>query len=98
MPSLENVYQYFQQDRFLLLTIDVGEKESTVRKFIEERGFSFPVLLDRDGKVASQYGVRAHPIAYLIDPEGNIVGVAQGYREWDRPAMKAWIASLLPEL
>lgn len=79
----------------MLLTVDVGEDEQTVKRFVEKNNLSFPVLLDSDNRVASQYGVRAHPVAYLIDSEGNIIGIAQGYREWYREEMKALITSLI---
>ena len=97
MPSLETLHQRFQQDPFLLLSIDVGEKDRVVRKFIEKRDLSFPILLDRDQTVAVQYGIRSHPMAYLINPDGKIVGVAPGYQDWDHPEIGARIASLLPE-
>jgi hypothetical protein len=45
--------------------------------------------------VASQYGVRAHPVAYLVDMEGKVMGVAQGFREWDRKEMKTLVSSLM---
>jgi hypothetical protein len=34
--------------------------------------------------------------AYLLDIEGKLIGVALGYREWDRNEMKALIPSLMP--
>jgi len=42
----------------------------------------FPVLLDTDGKVATSYGIRAHPAHFLIDGEGELVGAAMGARNW----------------
>lgn len=75
--------------------MDIAEKASKVRSFAKNRGLSFPILLDSRGVVASQYGVRAHPVAFLVDMEGKIVGAAQGFREWDRDEMKALISSLM---
>jgi hypothetical protein len=36
-----------------------------------------------------------YPIACLVDIEGYVIGVAVGYREWDRKKMKALISSLM---
>jgi peroxiredoxin len=75
--------------------VDIAEKASKVRSFAKDKGLSFPILLDSNGAVASQYGVRAHPVAYLVDVEGKLVGAAQGFRKWDKKEMKALISSLM---
>ena len=97
MPSLEALHTAFQQQPFALLTIDVQESAETVGELIERTGFTFPVLLDTDGAVAAQYGVRAHPVAYFIDAEGQLISVVQGYKEWGSQKMQAFITSLLPD-
>ncbi len=75
--------------------MDVQEKESVVRSFAQKQGVSYPILLDGNGLVSYQYGVKAHPAAYLIDTDGNLIGAALGYREWDRQEMKTLIKSLM---
>lgn len=76
--------------------VDVGETEHRVSRFVEKNNLSLPVLLDTDETVASQYGVRAHPVAYFIDAEGTIISVVPGYKEWDNKENKAVIAALIP--
>ncbi|HDO35321.1 MAG TPA: redoxin domain-containing protein, partial [Nitrospirae bacterium] len=56
---------------------------------------SFPVLSDEDGQVTALYGVRSHPMQFLIDARGNLIGIASGYREWDTDEMKALIRALI---
>lgn len=77
------------------MAVDVGEEEQTVKRFVEKNDLSFSVLLDSDSTVAARYGVRAHPVAYFIDAEGNLISVVQGYREWDSKDIKTLLASLL---
>ncbi|HDZ62244.1 MAG TPA: TlpA family protein disulfide reductase [Nitrospirae bacterium] len=91
MPSLENLHQHFKDKPFTLLSIDVGESGDTVREFISKQDMSFTVLLDEDTQVSSKFGVRSHPMKFLIDKKGNIAGVAFGYREWDDDEMKSLI-------
>ena len=63
--------------------IDVNENEAKVKKWVKNLGWTFPVLLDEDGKTAARYappGVLPDlprdqvPIAsnLIIDPEGKI--------------------------
>ncbi len=95
MPSLENLHQHFKDKPFSLLAIDVGEKKETVLNFVEDRDLSFTFLLDEDTQVSAQYGVRSHPMKYLIDKNGNLIGISYGYREWDNAEMKSLIELLI---
>lgn len=63
--------------------IDVKESEEAAREYAERSGFTFPVLLDRDGSATARYAPEgvlpdlardAVPIAsnLIIDPEGMI--------------------------
>ena len=92
---MERLHRQSAKEQFVLLAVDVREEADKVRRFARDNGLSFPILLDTSGAVASMYGVRAHPVAYLIDIDGNVIGVAHGYREWDRYEMRALIRSLL---
>jgi peroxiredoxin len=95
LPSLENLHQHFHSRPFSLLAIDVGEKKETVQKFVEERGLSFTFLLDQDTAVSSLYGVRSHPMKFLIDKEGRMIGVSLGYGEWDNKDMRSLMELLI---
>ena len=73
------------------MTIDVQEERETVKNFMQSNGYSFTVLLDSEAAVSSKYRVRSHPMKFLIDPSGKIVGWASGYREWDSEVMRMFI-------
>jgi peroxiredoxin len=94
---LKKLHAFFREAPFVLLNVNVQEDAAKVSRFAAREGLSFPILLDRRGRVALQYGVRAHPAAFLIDIEGNLIGIALGFREWDREEMKALISSLVPK-
>ncbi len=77
------------------MAIDVGESKETVLKFVEDRDLSFTFLLDEDSQVSAQYGVRSHPMKFLIDKQGNLIGISQGYKEWDSKEMISLIEMLI---
>jgi peroxiredoxin len=60
MPSLVKLYNEFKDSEFVVLAIDIQESRETVKKYVAQAKMPFPVLMDFDGKVAYQYGVRAH--------------------------------------
>ena len=94
-PSLENLHQNFKEQSFSLLAIDVGETKETVLAFVEDNNLSFTFLLDEDKQVSARYGVRSHPMNFLINKKGDLIGVSRGYREWDTEEMKKLISLLL---
>lgn len=48
------------------------QAEKKVREFIEQEGYTFPILLDRDDAVWSIYRQRGIPANYMIDKEGIV--------------------------
>jgi len=52
--------------------INLDEPEGTVKEFMEKNKLTFPVLLDKGGKAARQYQVRAIPTTYIVDRKGVV--------------------------
>jgi len=82
MPSMQKLWKKFGNKNFTILAVDLKENEEKVRLFIKQNGYTFPVVLDREGKIGSMYGIRGIPTSFFIDPQGKIIGVAIGAREW----------------
>jgi peroxiredoxin len=82
MPSLVKLYNEFKTRDLIVLAIDVQERREIVKNYAEKNNLPFPVLLDTNGKVAYDYGIRSHPVHFLIDRKGRLIGVAMGARDW----------------
>ena len=76
------LYNEFKNRDLIVLAIDVQEKREIVKKYAEKKNLPFPVLLDIDGRIAYDYGIRSHPAHFLIDRQGKLIGVAMGARDW----------------
>ncbi|MBI2847216.1 MAG: TlpA family protein disulfide reductase [Chloroflexi bacterium] len=85
MPILEKVHRDKASEGLVILGVDVGEDERTVRAFVRDFQLSFPVLLDRAQKVTEQYRILGIPTSFLIDRNGIIrfVKVGPFYGEWE---------------
>jgi len=79
------------------MAIDLQEKRETVLNYVRKNGLSFVNVLDNNGDVAALYGVSSTPVKFLIDTEGNMVGAALGYREWDKNEVKSLIQLLIDQ-
>ncbi len=71
MPHLDNLRKQYE-GKVNFLAINLDQNPSVVRPFVEQAGYGLQVLLDTDGRVAAQYGVRGIPTTYLIDKEGSV--------------------------
>jgi peroxiredoxin len=99
MPSMERLYQTFKQTDFMLLAVSMDRQgEGVARPFVDNLKLTFPVLLDSTLEVSRQYSVRGLPTTYLIDPDGLLIGVVIGARDWHRTEAKALIAGLLRQI
>jgi peroxiredoxin len=55
-----------------VLAIDVGEDEKTVRAFVDQHPFAYPVLLDLEGQVSGELGIAGFPTLMIVDARGEI--------------------------
>lgn len=97
MPSMQVLYDELADDGLEILAVNVLEDEATVSAFVEENGFTYPVMLDRQGRVAMRYAVRAYPTTYLLDRDGKVIAVRTGFHEWDSPEMIEAFRSILAQ-
>lgn len=72
MPAMQTAYDQLRDKGFVVLAINELEDEPKVREHIRQYGHTFPVLLDRDNKVANQFGVFGLPVSVFIDETGVV--------------------------
>lgn len=72
MPAMQETYDKLRQQDFIVLAINELEDEAKVREHIKQYNHTFPVLLDRDNKVANQFGVFGLPVSVFIDEKGVV--------------------------
>ena len=72
MPAMQATYERLREKGFVVLAVNELEDEAKVREHIQQHGHTFPVLLDRDNKVANQFGVFGLPVSVFIDEKGVV--------------------------
>jgi peroxiredoxin len=98
LPSVNKLYGELRTKGFEVLLVNFRESPATVKRVVQERGYTAPVLLDESGDVTGRlYGVWGPPTIYLIDRRGQLVGRATGPRGWDSPQARQLIEALLAE-
>ncbi|MBC2578548.1 redoxin domain-containing protein [Peptostreptococcus russellii] len=85
IPDIEKLYEdngFNKKDVAVIAVASPGQgreqDEAGVKKFIDEMGIKYPVLMDTTGEVFGKYQVYSLPTTFLIDKEGKIYGYVTG--------------------
>ncbi len=78
MPAMQTAYDQLREKGFVVLAVNELEDEARVREHIQSHKHTFPVLLDRENKVANQYGVFGLPVSVFIDQAGVVQEYIKG--------------------
>lgn len=86
MPDIQKLYETYDtegDDALIILGVASpnigGEKsEEGIKEFLDENGYTYPVLMDTTGDVFMSYGVFSYPTTFMIDRDGNVFGYASG--------------------
>lgn len=84
--EMPDIQKFSENEDVVVLAINLTHTEdslTTVDNFIQDRAFTFPVLIDRNGEVAEQFRVQAYPTTYMIDSNGRIQYIALGALNYD---------------
>ncbi|GAB7388413.1 TlpA disulfide reductase family protein [Bacillaceae bacterium] len=78
-PELVKLYDEYK-DRLEIYAVNLTANDNLddAKAFVEEYGFTFPVLLDEKGEVAAKYNVQAIPSTYFVNENGIIEQKAVG--------------------
>ena len=82
-PVLEEVYRQYQDRGVEFVGIAIWDDERSVRDHVDKFDISYVNGLDKQGRIAIDYGVRGIPEKYFIDPVGQIVRKLIGPVEGD---------------
>ncbi len=77
LPDFDAAFAVYGEDiQFLMVDLTDGsrETEKTVRDFIKETGYRFPVFYDTQFSGAAAYGVSSIPMTVFVRADGTIHG------------------------
>lgn len=86
MPDIQKLYEETAEDPDAELVIlgvafpNLGDEtsEDGIRMFLEENGYTYPTVMDKDASLLAPYYITAYPTTYMIDRDGNIFGYVPG--------------------
>ena len=84
-------------DGLAVVGVNVDKRRADAERFLRDTPASFTIVYDGEGVTPSAYDVRGMPSSYLIDRQGNIAVVEEGFRDERRVALEARIRALLAQ-
>lgn len=94
MPGIDALYKTTASEDIVFLMISLDEDFSKAEKFVEKKGYDFPVY-----KVRSQIPIplrsQSIPTTFIIAPDGNIAATHKGMADYNNPKVKDFLQELV---
>lgn len=71
LPALQAIAQK-PDSNMVLLTVVTHPTRAEVKDFVQKQKLTFPVLMDEQSTITTQYKVHGEPFTYFISPDGRI--------------------------
>ncbi len=86
MPYIQKIHESYDKEGDEALIVlgvaapNLGQEkdEEGIKAFLEENGYTYPVVMDTTGELFWQYGVSSYPTTFMIDRDGNVFGYIAG--------------------
>lgn len=94
-PVLNKWQQELAAKGFTVLGVSVDEKASDMQEFLKKTAVGFPVVRDATQKLVAAANIQTMPTSFLIDRQGGIRHIHQGFRRQDEKPLFDQITTLL---
>ena len=86
MPEIQALYEKYGENQGDLIVLGVANPktedapynqdvtQAEVEQFLEDNGYTFPVVMDTTGEIFYYYGITAFPTTFMIGVDGNVFG------------------------
>ncbi|SJM90464.1 TlpA family protein disulfide reductase [Crenothrix polyspora] len=94
-PLLNVLHEKLKAQAFEVIAISLDDNKAKAEKFLTDIPVSFSVLHDSDGEWSDQYVIESMPTAFIIDQQGIVQHIQQGFSVLDMNAIETKITELL---
>jgi len=96
LPRLQPLYEKFNDQGLEIVAIEAFQDRERAEKLIEKHGLTFSFLEnDDDDVVGNVFNVWGFPTSFLIDRDGRVMYVHNGFEAGDEDELEREILALL---
>ena len=97
LSFFENIHKKYKDKGLVVVGVSVDMSDRVVKKFVESKGLTYLILLDKDNLVSDLYNVFSIPTTIIIDKNGNIVTKKVGFNKSYERYYEETVKKLLEE-
>ena len=97
MPLLENLYKRYNKLGFTIMGVNVDTDSTKANNYLKDMSVTFPVVYDTTNAVSKSYNVNAMPTTVIVDRNGNMRFLHQGYKPGYENHYKKEVVQLIKE-
>ena len=97
MPILNDLYLKYRDEGLTMLGVNVEKNTSKAADMIRELRVVYPVLFDKQSQVSKDYNVDDMPTTVLVDRDGNLRYVHQGFKSGNEDEYVRQVRELMAE-
>ena len=80
MPALQSFYEKYRSKGYETIGIS-AEEPAVVAAFVKAHSYTYPMVIDGDGKLNQDYKIGAFPTELLVGKSGRVVFISSGFDE-----------------
>ncbi|PSJ18130.1 TlpA family protein disulfide reductase [Nitrosomonas supralitoralis] len=96
-PFLNQLDQDLKDEGLHVVGINLDEKVVDAQAFLAKNPVDFSIVADLSKQCAKEFELMAMPTSFLIDRNGNVRHIHQGFRTGESEKLRALITQLLKE-
>jgi peroxiredoxin len=73
MPSIQALWDKTKERPFTIIAVSIDDDIATVKTFIEEQKYSYPVYYDQTKQLGAAFNASSIPTTYIIDKRGRAI-------------------------
>jgi thiol-disulfide isomerase/thioredoxin len=93
MPGIHNLYKKMNTTKVAFVMLSLDEDPQKAKKFIERKGYSFPVYLPA-GSMPADFHTNAIPTTFVLGRDGKILARHEGMADYNNEEFSNYLKSL----
>ena len=94
-PWMNELEVRYHDSGLTIVAINVDKRREDALRFLRDVPARFTVVFDAEGKTPAAFGVKGMPSSYLIDREGRVAAVEEGFHDERTTVIEQRIRALL---
>jgi thiol-disulfide isomerase/thioredoxin len=94
-PWMNALYDRHRGEGLVIVGVNVDKRRPDAERFLRDVPATFPIVFDAAGATPAAFDVKGMPSSYLVDRQGVVVAVEEGFHVERTEELEARIRALL---